>query len=428
MLTTLDNGIRVITEPLPNYNSVAVGIWIKTGSTCETPSENGISHFIEHMMFKGTRKRSARDIAVDMDRIGGQINAFTAKECTCYHVRVVPDKLDVAIDVLSDLFMDPMLDAQELEKEKGVVLEEIAMVGDNVEELAHEKISELFFTGSTLSQPILGTAQNIAAFCRDDLVRYVDAHYYPANVVIAAAGCYDEAQLMDALAAQLGTHSRGTEKQAADCTEPFTPCPRALYIEKDVEQTHLCLAFPGCTFADDDRFALAILNNVLGGGMSSRLFQSIREDKGLAYSVYSYPSSYIDSGMFSLYAGTTAANADTVLSLMKQEIDRLAAKKISEADFKQGKDQLKGNYVLSMEGANAKMSATGKSLLLLNKVYDERETIAKIDAVTRECVAEMIDRVFHYDRMSAVFAGKLEKRPQLERFLEGINGQAGKHI
>lgn len=428
MLTTLGNGIRVIAEPLTNYNSVAVGIWVKTGSTCEQPKENGISHFIEHMMFKGTKKRSAKDIAVDMDRIGGQLNAFTSKECTCYHARVVPDKLGVAVDVLSDLFINPMLDAQELEKEKGVVLEEIAMVGDNVEELAHEKISELYFKGSTLSQPILGSAENVSAFTRDDIVRYIDAHYYPANVLIAVAGRYDEAQLLETISAQLGVYSRGTKREAADCSTPFEPRPDTLYVEKDVEQTHLCLAFPGCTFADDSRFSLAVLNNVLGGGMSSRLFQSIREEKGLAYSVYSYPSSYSYTGMFSLYAGTTAVNAPTVLELMKQEIDKLKTDKISESDFVQGKDQLKGNYVLSMEGANSKMSAIGKSLLLLDKVYDEQETIDKIDAVTRESVCDMIDKIFDYERMSAVFAGKLEKKAEIADFLEGLNGQAGEHI
>ncbi len=428
MLKTLDNGIRVIAEPLPNYNSVAVGIWVKTGSTCETPQENGISHFIEHMLFKGTDKRTAKQIAVDMDKIGGQLNAFTSKECTCYHARVVPEKLDVAVDVLSDLFSGSTLDAQELEKEKGVVLEEIAMVNDNVEELAHEKISEQYFEGSTLSQPILGPAENIKAFTRDDLVRYIDDHYYPANVIVAVAGKYDEARLEDVINTYIGGYNRGTRKEASDCTSPFVSKPSTLYVEKDVEQTHLCLAFPGCTFADDDRFALAVLNNVLGGGMSSRLFQSIREEKGLAYSVYSYPSSYSFAGMFSLYAGTTAANADTVVHLMKQEIDRLKSERISADDFKQGKDQLKGNYMLSMEGTNAKMSAIGKSLLLLDELYDEGKTIGKIEAVTLDRVNAMIDEIFDYKRMSAVFAGKIEKKNELENFLEGLNGQAGEHI
>jgi len=428
MIKTLDNGLRVITEPLPDFHSVAVGIWVKTGSTCEEPKENGISHFIEHMMFKGTQKRSAKQIAVDMDKIGGQLNAFTSKECTCYHARVVPEKLDVAVDVLADLFCDPLIDEQELEKEKGVVLEEIAMVNDNVEELAHEKISEIYFEGSTLSQPILGPAENISAFKRSDLVGYIDNHYYPANVVVAVAGKYDEARLDDVLNQYIGNYSRGTRKEVSDCSTPFVPKPSTLYVEKDVEQTHLCLAFPGCTFADDDRFALAVLNNVLGGGMSSRLFQSIREEKGLAYSVYSYPSSYSYAGMYTLYAGTTAANADTVVQLMKQEIDKLKTEHISEADFRQGIDQLKGNYVLSMEGVNSKMSAIGKSLILLDEVYDENKTIAKIDAVSIDRVNAMIDEIFDYKNMSAVFAGKIEKKKELEIFLEGLNGQAGEHI
>ena len=428
MIKTLDNGVRIIAESMPNYNSFATGIWVKTGSTCEQPKENGISHFIEHMLFKGTEQRSAKQIAVDMDKIGGQLNAFTSKECTCYHARVVPDKLEVAVEVLADLFVNPQLDAQELEKEKGVVLEEIAMVNDNVEELAHEKISELYFSGSTLSQPILGTADNISAFTRDDLVNYINQHYYPANVVVAVAGKFEETRMLDAVEKFIGTYNRGCKKEKDDCATPFVPNPRTLFIEKDVEQTHLCLAFPGCTFADDERFALAVMNNVLGGGMSSRLFQSIREEKGLAYSVYSYPSSYSYAGMFSLYAGTTAANADTVVHLMKQEIDRLRTERIGEEDFKQGKDQLKGNYMLSMEGTNSKMSSLGKSLLLLDEVYDEQDTINKIEAVTLDRVNAMIDVIFDYSRMSAVFAGKIEKKNELESFLEGFNGQAGQHI
>lgn len=422
MVHTLGNGIRVIAQSMPTIPSVAAGIWVKTGSTCETPEENGISHFIEHMMFKGTQKRSTRQIAADIDNIGGQINAFTSKECTCYHVRVVPDKLGVGLDVLSDLFSNAQFDAQEMEKEKGVVIEEIAMVGDDVEELTHEKISELFFTGSTLSKPILGPAENIRRFTRDDLTRYIDMHYYPANVVISVAGKYDEAALIGTLEQYFGGYSRGVKKEPDACETPFAPALRTLFIEKDVEQTHLCLSFPGSCFADDERFSLAVLNNILGGGMSSRLFQLIREEKGLAYSVYSYPSTYSFAGMFTLYAGTTAANADEVVRLMKQEIDTLKSKRICEEDFAQGKEQLIGNYALSMEGSNAVMSALGKSLLLLDEEYDEEETQRKIAAVTPERVDALIDKIFDFSKMSAVFAGKIEKRGEIEKLLEGFNG------
>lgn len=418
MIKTLDNGIRIIAEQLPQFASVSVGIWVKTGSTCELPQENGISHFIEHMMFKGTQKRSAKQIAADMDKIGGQINAFTSKECTCYHARVVPDKLDTAIDVLADLFANSVHDEAEIEKEKGVVLEEIAMVNDNVEELAHEKISELFFTGSSLSQPILGPAENIRGFTRDDLLSYIERHYYPGNVVVSVAGNYDEAEMMNSIEKHLGSYRRGAKKDADMCVSGFLPTVRSLFVEKDVEQTHLCLAFPGFTFADDERFSMAVLNNVLGGGMSSRLFQSIREEKGLAYSVYSYPSTYSFAGMFSLYAGTTAANADDVVQLMRDEIDRIKSDKISEDDFRQGKDQLIGNYQLSMESTNAKMSAIGKSLLLLDEVYDEEETKRKIDEISRDRVNGLIDSIFDYGKMSAVFAGKIDKQSELEALIK----------
>ena len=424
MIQSLDNGIRIITEHMPDYRSVAFGIWVKTGSTSERPEENGISHFIEHMMFKGTEKRTAKQIAVDMDKIGGQINAFTSKECTCYYARVTPDKLSVAVDVLADLFMNARLDESEIKKEINVVLEEIAMVNDNVEELAHEKISELFFTGSTLSQPILGPAENVSGFHHADLARYIDAHYAPENTVIAVAGCFDEAQLMREIEKYFGGYRRGTDIKNEAESALFMPKARSLFIEKEAEQTHMCLAFPGSTFADDERFSLAVLNNVLGGGMSSRLFQSIREDKGLAYAVYTYPSSYSFSGLFALYAGTMASNADTVAALMKEEIDLIKRLKIPQDEFDQGKDQLKGNFVLSMEGTSAKMSAIGKSLLLLGKAYDEEETMGKIEAVTMENVAALIDKIFDYSRMSAVFAGRIEKRKELEDFLEACNGQA----
>lgn len=420
MLHTLSNGVRVIAQPLPYLSSVSAGVWVKTGSTCETPEENGISHFIEHMMFKGTQTRNTKQIAADMDKIGGQINAFTSKECTCYHIRVVPDKLSVGFDVLSDLFINSTFDAQEMEKEKGVVIEEIKMVGDDVEELTHEKISELYFTGSTLSKPILGPEENIRRFTRDDLTGYINRHYFPANVVISVAGNYEEAKLVDMMEQYFGSYSRGAKKEADQCENPFRPERRSEFFTKDVEQTHLCLAFPGTTFADDERFSLAVLNNVLGGGMSSRLFQLIREEKGLAYSVYSYPSTYSSSGMFTLYAGTTAANADNVVELMKQEIGTLKKDRISEEEFSQGKDQLIGNYALSMEGSNAVMSAVGKTLLLLDEEYDDKETMKKIEEVTVERVDQLIDKIFDFSKMSAVFAGKIEKKDEIEHALEGF--------
>ena len=418
MIKTLDNGIRVVYEQLPDFNSVSVGIWVKTGSVCETEQENGISHYIEHMMFKGTPNRTAKDIAVDMDKIGGQINAFTSKECTCYHARVVPDKFDVAAEVLSDLFSNSLFDETEMAKEKGVVLEEIAMVNDNVEELAHEKINELFFTGSKLSQPILGTEENIMNFTQRNLFDYVEKHYYPGNVIVAVAGKFDEQQMLESVERHLGGYTRGAKKEETRYGNGHQPMRRTLFIEKDVEQTHLCISFPGVSYDNDERFALAIMNNVLGGGMSSRLFQKIREEMGLAYAVYSYPSSYSYDGMFTLYGGTTAANADIVTRLMFEEIDMLKKEMISNDEFVMGKDQLLGNYVLSLESTNAKMSALGKTLLLQSEEYDEARTIEKIKAVTNERVSKLIEEIFDYECMSAVFAGRIKKRTELEKLLE----------
>ena len=419
MIKKLDNGIRIVYENLPDFNSVSVGIWVKTGSVCETEAENGISHFIEHMMFKGTQKRTAKDIAVDMDKIGGQINAFTSKECTCYHARVVPDKFDVAVGVLADLFSNSVFDETEMEKEKGVVLEEIAMVNDNVEELAHEKITELFFEGSKLSQPILGTEENIMRFTQSDLFGYVKRHYYPENIIVAVAGKFDEEEMLVSVEKHLGGYTKGVKKTEDKYGNGHIPAHRSLFIEKDVEQTHLCISFPGVSYENDDRFDIAVMNNVLGGGMSSRLFQKIREEKGLAYAVYSYPSSYSYDGMFTLYGGTTATNADTVTRLMFDEIDMLKKNKIGDEEFVMGKDQLLGNYVLSMESTNAKMSALGKTLLLQGEEYDEADTIRKIKAVSNENVSRLIDEVFDYTKMSAVFTGKINKKKEIQKLLGG---------
>jgi predicted Zn-dependent peptidase len=415
---TLSNGLRVIAEKLPYFKSVSVGVWIKTGSSCETEEQNGISHFIEHMFFKGTSNRTAKQIASDMDKVGGQINAFTSKECTCYHAKVMTEKLETAIDVLADIVKNSVFDAGEVEKEKGVVIEEINMSKDNPEDLAHEMMSVTFFSGNPLSKTILGSAENIKKFTREDLVKYLEVHYFPENMVISVAGNFEEAALFDMLEKFFGEYKNDNiERPSELCAEEMKPEKRFLAIKRDIEQIHICLAMPGYSFADKRRYPLSILNNVLGGSMSSRLFQSIREEKGLAYSVYSYPSIYSKTGMFSVYAGTSAALAGQVTELILQELKKLKDEGIPEGEFTQSKDQLRGNYILSMESTGSIMNNIGKNLLLLNEVKSEEEVLDELASVQHKDANDVVDDIFQLDQLTGVYVGNIKDEEELKKLV-----------
>jgi len=415
---TLSNGLRVIAEKLPHFKSVSAGIWIKTGSSCETEEQNGISHFIEHMFFKGTKNRTAKQIASDMDKVGGQINAFTSKECTCYHAKVMSEKLETAIDVLSDIVKNSVFDAGEIEKEKGVIIEEINMSKDNPEDLAHEMMSVTYFTGNPLSKTILGSTENIRRLTREDLVKYLEVHYFPENMVISVAGNFDESQLTDTLEKYFGEYKNDNiDRPSEICAEGLKPQKRFLAIKRDIEQIHICLAMPGYSFADKKRYPLSILNNVLGGSMSSRLFQSIREEKGLAYSVFSYPSIYSKTGMFSVYAGTSAALAGQVTELILQELKKLKDEGIPEGEFNQSKDQLRGNYILSMESTGSIMNNIGKSLLLLNEVKSEEEVLNELASVQHKDANDVVDDIFQLDQLTGVYVGNIKDEESLKKLM-----------
>lgn len=415
---TLSNGIRIIAQPLNYFKSVAIGVWIKTGSACETEQENGISHFIEHMLFKGTKNRTAKQIAADMDKVGGQINAFTSKECTCYHVKVMREKLSTAMDVLSDIVKNSLIDASEVEKEKGVVIEEINMSNDNPEDLAHEMMSVTYFTGNPLSKTILGPAENIRRFSRDDFLKYLDLHYFPENMVISVAGNFEEKTLLDELEKYFGDFRNDSVIRPSDtCSEVVKPEKRFLTVKRDIEQVHICLAMPGYSYADNRRYSLSVLNNVLGGSMSSRLFQSIREEKGLAYSVYSYPSVYSRAGMFSVYAGTSAALAEEVTVLILKELEKMKKEGIPEDEFLQSKEQLRGNYILSIESTNSIMTNIGKSLLLLNEMKSDEEVIAELEAVTLDDVNNVVQDIFRLDALTGVYVGNIKDEEGLKKLI-----------
>ena len=393
----LSCGIEVIAEKLDNFRSCTLGVWVRAGSTTETEEENGVSHFIEHMLFKGTEKRSAKQIAIDTDNIGGQVNAFTSKECTCYYIKAIDEKLEAAVELLSDIFLHATIDGEELENERGVILEEIAMYNDTPDEVAHEIVSSAFFTGTPLQKTILGPAENIRRFTREDLLAYKQKHYGVNNIVIAVAGHFDEQQLFDLLERYFCTDCLQKVSPVLQDLSSFTPQKHEVSAFRDIEQAHLCISLPGFSLKDNRRYALSILNNLIGGSMSSLLFQSVREERGLAYSVYSYPSSYATTGMFTVYAGTTLQNLGTVEQVIRTEMQKLRREKVTSGVFEQNKEQLKGSYVLALESTSARMNSIGKAVLLTGEVKTDDEVLALIDRVKIEECNALLEELCDFD-------------------------------
>jgi len=412
---TLPNGLRVVGEKLTHVRSCTVGVWVKVGSMNEAPDENGLSHFIEHMVFKGTSTRSARDIAEEMDMAGGQLNAFTSKECTCYYAKVTDDELKLAVDILADLALRPTFDEKELTKERGVVLEEIAMVEDTPEDLVHELLADAQYSGS-LRCPILGTNQLIRRYSREDLVRYWSRHYVPQNMVLAIAGNYD----WDAFLELVNTYFDVFPNQIGE----EVPFEQQYFISgrkaknKDTEQLHICLGYPGIESNSDDIYPLSVFNNALGGGMSSRLFQRIREELGMAYSVYTYPSSYRGVGSFNVYAGTNPENGEIVLHELQEQMELFVREGMTEKEFKSAKAQLRGGFLLGLESSSGRMQSLGRGLLLFDKTRTPEETLAKIDAVSMESTMELARRLLS-SSPSAAIVGK-----DAQNFLGTIGGEA----
>lgn len=388
----LNNGVRVIAEYIPHFPSVSVGLWIGAGSMYETEAENGLSHFVEHMLFKSTQRRTTREIAVEMDAIGGQVNAFTAKECTCYYAKVIAEHLERAMDLLTDLLLGAKLEEEEFEKERGVILEEIAMCEDTPEDLVYDLLAQAYFGDHSLSRPILGTHDQIATVTRQALIDFRRKHYRPDNTVLAVAGQYDLDALKEMAERYLGGwHADGAAQEpvASEGCEG-----RVITRKKDIEQVHMCLAYPGVAQDDDDLYPMSVLNNLFGGGMSSRLFQRIREEMGAAYSVYSYPSTYTHCGTLTIYAGTSPETAQQVADELHAQIRLLMEGGITDEEFEMAREQLKVSYVLGLESSSSRMSSIGRSKLLRGEAIDPDEVVHKIEAVTKEDVERVIRRTF----------------------------------
>ncbi|MFM9277265.1 M16 family metallopeptidase [Paenibacillus jiagnxiensis] len=386
----LNNGLRVVMEKIPNVRSVSFGIWVKTGSRHEAEASSGISHFIEHMLFKGTDRFSAKDIAEEFDAIGGNVNAFTSKEYTCYYAKVLDEHLPIAVDVLSDMFFNSKLDPEELAREKNVILEEISMYEDTPDDMVHDLVSRAAYGSHPLAFPILGSEERLQGMDSDQLRSYMREHYTIENTVISLAGNIND-DVVELLEKHFGHFDNHGQPSKLD-VPAFAG--QLLFHEKSTEQNHICLSFPGCATGEPLHYAMILLNNALGGGMSSRLFQEIREKRGLAYSVYSYHSSHADSGLLTIYAGTAPKQTKDVLELTQELLHDAAVKGLTSTELSKGKEQLKGSLILSLESTGSRMNRNGKNELMLGRHYTLDEMIRNIEQVTMNDVQAVLDRMF----------------------------------
>ncbi|MFC7527112.1 M16 family metallopeptidase [Actinoplanes sp. GCM10030250] len=405
--TVLPNGLRIITESIPTTRSASLGIWVGIGSRDETPALHGASHFLEHLLFKGTPKRTALEISAAIEAVGGETNAFTTKEYTCYYARVLDADLPLAVDVLVDAVADSILDPADVETERGVILEEIAMHEDEPGDEVHDVFAEALYGNHPLGRLISGTPESIAPMTRNQIHGFYRRRYTPPQIVIAAAGNLDHATVVRLVRKALGGTPLDTapaapaETRASDKRVRIQK-PRNVVLHRDTEQAHIVLGGPGLGRHDQRRFALGVLNNVLGGGMSSRLFQEIREKRGLAYSVYSYAGQYADSGLVGVYAGCAPAKAAEVLDLIRTELDRVAQHGITAEELARGKGMVKGSYVLGLEDTGSRMSRLAKSELLHGDLMGVDELLARVDAITVEEVDAVAAELLSGERSLAV--------------------------
>lgn len=401
----LKNGVSVVYEQIPWVRSVSLGIWVRTGSRNESLENNGLSHLIEHMFFKGTKSRTAEEISHTIDGIGGQLNAFTGKECTCFYTKTLDEHIDIAMDLLSDMFFNSKFEKEDISVEKNVITEEIAMYEDSPEDLVHDLLSETVWKDSSIGYPILGTIKSLKKIDRDMILDYRSERYTPKNTVIAVAGNFDELKLLELLERYFGFWQSRIDE--------LNDFPEAQFKQnitikrKKTEQAHICIGFEGVANGDDMLYPLLAVNNILGGGMSSRLFQNIREKKGLAYSIYSYPSTYNNVGLFTIYSGMKPNLLVEVTKLIYDEVMLLKDKGISLEELNKSKEQLKGNYILGLESTSSRMSSIGKSELLLGYTYSQEEVLQKIQAITMEDVNEVIRRVFDIKKVGVSVIGNI---------------------
>jgi len=398
-----------VTERIPTLKSVTVGMWVNAGSRDETPAQAGYSHFIEHMFFKGTETRSATDISREIDALGGEMNAFTTRETTTFYVKVLDQHLPQALELLADLFHRSRFGSKEIEKEKQVVLEEIRMVQDDPEDLVQELHTGLIMGRHPLSRPILGQEATIAQVRREDLRAYIDVHYRPKDMVLAVAGNFDQRELEKMMARMFGTH-RPAESGMSRKRWPPEIQSGTVIKRKSLEQVHLCVGLKGIPAGHKDRYALYVLNSVLGGSVSSRLFQEVREKRGLAYSIYSFLSGYSDGGTITIYAGTRACEVERVLDLIRREIRKIGGRGVEREELRRTKDQMKGSLMLSLESSHSRMNKLAKDELIAGSHTSMAEMITEIDAITEMQVARVARELFDPGRLAVTGLGPLTSR------------------
>jgi predicted Zn-dependent peptidase len=401
--TTLPNGIRVVTEAIPSADSVSMGIWIATGSRDEGPAERGLSHFIEHLLFKGTQRRSAFDISRDIESVGGTINAFTGKEYTCYHAKVLKRDTPLAVDILADIVAHSVFHPQEIERERMVVVQEIKMVEDTPDEYIHDLFHRSFWGDHPLGYPITGLMKTVLSFQRDQITAFVQGRYTPDRMIVAAAGDLEHKQFVDLIETQLGglqANSSPSPREGAH------GCRSRLHVaSRDLEQVHFCLGTVGIPYSHRLRFAGYALNTLLGGNMSSRLFQEVREKRGLTYSIYSFLSTYMDAGLFGVYAGTTKDELQEVVDLILQELRAIQGGEIREEDLSAAKEYLRGNVILSLEGTDGRMSRLGKDEICFSRHIPLEEVLRELAGVSADAIAEVVHEMLDFHPLCFTLLG-----------------------
>ena len=404
-VTRLTNGVRVLSEPLPDLTSATVGIWVENGSRYERAEQAGISHFLEHLFFKGTARRTAAQIAQEIDAVGGVLNAFTGKEYTCYYAKVLREHLPLALDLLADIFTQSTFAAEEIERERSVIVQEISQVEDTPDDYVHELFNLAFWPGHPLSRPIAGTAETVSRLARDDFLRFLEARYRPDRVLIAAAGALSHDDLL-----AVAERYFGVLAGSATRVDGAPPEPRAgvSVHEKRLEQVHLCLGTPGIAQTDAERYAAHLVNLALGGGMSSRLFQEIRERRGKAYTVYSFLSSYCDAGYTGVYVGTSAEWTREVVEVIRGELARVVRDGLAPDELLRAKNQMKGSLLLGLETSDSRMSRIAKNEIYFGRDVPLEEVAAGIDAVTNDDVLRISRRLFRPEALALTVLGDLK--------------------
>ena len=405
-ITTLENGIRVITETVNHVQFMSMGFWVGVGSRYENEQQWGITHFIEHMLFKGTDKRTAEQISGAVDAVGGQLNAFTSKENTCYYIKTLTEDFPLAVDVLSDMFLNSRFDNEEIAKEREVIIEEIKMYEDTPDDQVHDLMSANLWPEHPLGRAILGTEESIAAFNHDMLKDYMKQYYTGSNIVVSVVGNISHNQVVEAIREVLGGIPKGEPNQymIADRAKPGVNC-----YYKEIAQSQICVAMPGVAKEDDRLFPLSILNTYLGGGMSARLVKKIREEEGLAYSVYSYNGSYTDTGAFVISVGTRPENCQRVIDIILEELDDVRQNGITQEELDKSFSQLKGSLYMGLETVNSRMNKLGRSMLIYDRVITPEENVNDLSKVTVEDVKSLADDMFRRENLQITVLGPVDE-------------------